>query len=79
MSHNIHSQARTTPKTRAEIRALREAGFTQRALMQRYSVSKSTIIKWQGREDTEDRSHRAHTLHTTLSEGQERIVCELRR
>jgi hypothetical protein len=47
--------------------------------MKRYSVSKSTIIKWQRREDVEDRSHRAHTLHTTLSAAQELIVVELRR
>ena len=79
MSHILHSQARTTPKTRAEIRALRAAGVSQRELMKRYSVSKGTIIKWQKREDTDDRSHRAHTLHTTLSAAEELIVVELRR
>jgi transposase InsO family protein len=79
MSHTLHSPARTTPKTRAEIRALRAAGVSQRELMKHYSVSKATIIKWQRREDVEDRSHRAHTLHTTLSAAQELIVVELRR
>jgi hypothetical protein len=37
MSHTLHSLARTTPKTRAEIRALREAdqcAIPQRELMQ---------------------------------------------
>jgi DNA-binding XRE family transcriptional regulator len=48
MSHLLHSLARTTPKTRAEIRA------SQRELMKRYSVSKATIIKWHKREDVED-------------------------
>jgi DNA-binding transcriptional regulator YiaG len=67
MSHTLHSLARTTPKTRAEIRALREVGVSQRELMRRYSVSKATIVKWQRREDVEDRSHRTHTLHTPLS------------
>jgi transposase len=52
---------------------------SQRELMRRYSVSKATIVKWQKREDVEDRSHRAHTLHTTLSAAQELIVVELRR
>jgi transposase InsO family protein len=33
-------------KTRAEIRALRAAGVSQRELMKRYSVSKATIIKY---------------------------------
>jgi transposase len=78
MSHTLHSLAGTTPKTQAEIRALREAG-SQRERMKRYSVSKATIIKWQRREDVEDRSHRAHTLHTTLSAAQELTVVELRR
>ncbi|MDR2031031.1 MAG: hypothetical protein LBP86_01940 [Azoarcus sp.] len=64
MSHTLHSLARTTPKTQAEIRALRESGVSQRELMRHYSVSKATIVKWQGREDVENRSHRAHTLHT---------------
>ena len=53
---------------------MREAGLTQRELMQRYSVSKSTIIKWQRREDVEDRSHRAHTPHTTLPVAQELVI-----
>jgi transcriptional regulator with XRE-family HTH domain len=79
MSHTLHSLARTTPKTRAEIRALREAGVSQCELMRRYSVSKATIVKWQRREDVEDRSHRAHTLHTTLCAAQELILVELRR
>ncbi|MDR2031057.1 MAG: hypothetical protein LBP86_02085 [Azoarcus sp.] len=79
MSHTLHSLARTTPKTRAEIRALREAGLTPRGLMRRDSVGKVTIVKWQGREDVEDRSHRTHTLHTPLSAAQALIVVELRR
>ncbi len=76
MSHRIHSQARTTPKTRAEIRA---SDLTQSELMARYSVSKSTIHKWQNRDDVEDRSHRPHELQTTLSPLQELVVVELRR
>jgi DNA-binding transcriptional regulator YiaG len=51
MSHTLHSLARTTPKTRAEIRALREAGLTQRELMKRYSVGKGTILQWRKREE----------------------------
>jgi hypothetical protein len=46
MSHTLHSLAGATPKTRAEIRALRAAGVSQRELMKHYSVSKATIIKW---------------------------------
>jgi hypothetical protein len=79
MSHTLHSLARTTPKTRTEIRARREAGLTPHGLMRRDSVGKATIVKWQRREDVEDRSHRAHTRHTLLSAAQALIVVELRR
>jgi transposase-like protein len=58
---------------------LREPGVSQRELMKRYSVSKSTILKWQRREDREDRLYRPHILHTTLPATQEMIVIELRR
>jgi hypothetical protein len=79
MSHTLHSLARTTPKTRAGIRASREAGLTQGEQKRRDSVSKSPLLKWQRREEVEDRSHRAHILHTPLSAAQEMIVVELRR
>jgi transposase len=51
MSHTLHSLAGATPKTRAEIRALRAAGVSQRELMNRYSVSEATTSKWQRREE----------------------------
>lgn len=76
MSHRLHSNARTTPKTRAEIR---ESTLPISELMVRYSLSKATVRKWRGRDQFEDRSHRPHTLKTTLSSIQEWIVCELRR
>ncbi len=65
MGHLIHSQARTTPVIRQEIRG---SALSGRKLAGRYNISRSTARKWQQREDTEDRSHRAHTLHTTLTE-----------
>ena len=44
-----------------------------------FNVSRATIIKWQGRDSTEDRSHRPHKLHTALTPVQEEIVVALRR
>jgi transposase InsO family protein len=76
MSHRIHVNARTTPKIREEIR---NSSLTVTELMARYSLSKATVLKWRKRTDVEDRSHRPHTLHTTLSNAQEFLVCELRR
>jgi|GEM_PF-2872675 len=43
----VHPQARTKPRTRAEIKAASE---TLGVLAQRYNVSKATARKWRNRE-----------------------------
>ncbi len=72
----VHAQARTTPRTRAEIKASKAP---QRELAQRFDVSVATIRKWQSRDDVQDRSHRPDRLCTTLSPGEEAVVVELRK
>ena len=72
----VHARARTTPLTRAEIKA---AGASQRELAQRYNISVATVRKWQQRDGVQDRSHRPDKLSTTLSPGQEAVVVELRK
>ena len=72
----IHKQARTTPQLREEIR---NSTLSERALAEKYNVSRSTVRKWKYRETAADRSHRPHRLHTALSPAQEAIVVELRR
>ena len=72
----IHPQARTTPRTRAKIKAS-SASLTK--LAERYNVSVATVRKWKRRETPEDLSHRPHSLSTTLTAAQEAIVVELRR
>ena len=72
----VHPQARTTPRTRAEI-ASNTAPVS--ALAERYNVTKATVRKWRSRQSMNDRSHRPHLLHTTLSPAQEALVVELRR
>ena len=72
----VHPQARTTPRTRAEIR---EASASLSELAERYNVSKATARKWKNREDVQDRSHRPHKLSTTLTPGEEAVAVELRR
>lgn len=57
----IHPQARTTPRTRAEIKAS-SASLTE--LADRYNVSVATVRKWKRRETPEDLSHRPHSLST---------------
>jgi transposase InsO family protein len=71
----VHAQARTTPKTRAEIKAS-TASLVE--LAERYNISKATARKWKNRESPEDLSHRPHKLNTTLTPAQEAIAVELR-
>jgi transposase InsO family protein len=72
----IHPQARTTPRTRAEIKA---SASPLSELAERYNITKATARKWKSRETTQDLSHRPHKLSTTLTPGQEALVVELRR
>ena len=75
---NIHSQARTTPKIREEIRASK-GRLTLEEAAKHFNVSRSTILKWRKRESVEDRSHRPRQIHTALTPLQEEIVVLIRR
>ena len=72
----VHPLARTTPRTRTEIRA---SSAPLSHLAERYNITVSTARKWKRRDDAQDRSHRPHTLCTTLTTAQEMLVVELRR
>ena len=71
----VHAQARTTPRTRAEIKA---SCAPLVELAERYNISRATAAKWRGRETPQDLSHRPHKLSTTLTPGEEAIAVELR-
>ena len=75
MSH-VHPLARTTPRTRTEIKAS-SSPLTEVA--ERYNITVATARKWRQRDDPQDRSHRPHKLSTTLSPAQEILAVELRR
>jgi len=72
----VHAQARTTPRTRAEIK---DSPASLVALAETYNISVATARKWRGRDSPEDLSHRPHRLSTTLTPQQEAITVELRR
>ena len=72
----VHAQARTTPRTRLEIK---ESSASVSELAEQYNISRVTARKWKNRASQEDRSHRPHQLQTTLTPAQEVIVVELRR
>ena len=73
---NLHSQAVTTPKTRAEIQASDEPA---RVLARRYGTTEQTVWKWRKRDSVNDRSHMAHRLQTTLTPAQEAVAVALRK
>ncbi len=75
MQIRLHKNARTTPAVRQAIQA---STLSERALAQKYGVSRTTIRKWKHRSSVEDASHRPHTLKTTLTPAQEAIVVYLR-
>ena len=72
----VHPMARTTPRTRTEIKA---SPGSLSAVANRYNITVATARKWKGREHAQDRSHRPHRLCTTLTETQELLAVELRR
>jgi len=75
MSHTLHSQARTTPSIREEIRT---TTLSERQAAEKYNVTRTTVRKWKGPGSTADRPHTAHTYHTILDGLEEAIVVSLR-
>ena len=75
MDVKLHANATTTPKVRAYIQA---SPASVAELAQELGVHETTIRRWRSRDSVTDRSHRPHRLATSLSEIEERLVCELR-
>lgn len=50
----VHAQARTTPRTRAEIKA---SSASLAELAERFNITRATAAKWKGRETPHDLSH----------------------
>ncbi len=65
----VHAQARTTPRTRTEIK---EATGTLVELAERYNISKATARKWKNRESPEDLGEcqgSCRLIHATLADS----------
>lgn len=77
MALTLHPLARTTPRTRAELRA-EDPSLSDAELAQRYGVTAPTVRKWRERDSTADRSHRPHTLKCTLTSAQEAVAMAIR-
>ena len=72
----LHSQATTTPKIRAAIKASADPAWM---VGERYGISEQTVLKWRHRDSVEDRSHTPHRLQTTLTPAQEVVAVALRK
>ena len=75
MDVKLHANATTTPKVRAYIQA---SSASVAELAEELGLHETTIRRWRSRDAVNDRSHRPHRLATSLSEIEERLVCELR-
>lgn len=86
---NLHSQATTAPKIRAEIQASDEPAWV---LAERFGTTEQTVWKWRKRDSVypshgslanHERaavcSHTAHRLQTTLTPAQEAVAVALRK
>ena len=76
MQLRLHSNATTTPKTRAYIQA---SGASAGALAAELGVNETTIRRWRGRTSQADRSHTRHDLGQSTTPQQEALIGELRR
>jgi transposase-like protein len=72
----LHSQATTTPKIRAAIKASADPAWM---VGERFGISEQTVLKWRHRDSVEDRSHTPHRLQTTLTPAQEVVAVALRK
>jgi len=75
MDVKLHANATTTPRIRAYIQS---SSAPVAALAKELGVNESTIRRWRSRDTVTDRSHCPKTLTTSLSDIEERLVCELR-
>lgn len=72
MELSVHANAATTPKTRAYIQRSKRPVAELAAEL---GVSETTIRRWH---TVADRLHTPKTLHSSLSDMEETLVCELR-
>ena len=75
MEIKLHKLARTTPAIRKEIQS---STLPVSTLAKTYNISESTVRKWKGRDDVNDRSHARHDPLSKLSSCEEELIKALR-
>jgi transposase InsO family protein len=77
MDMKLHANARTTPRTRAEIQS-RAKTTPVAVLAAEYGVNEATIRRWKDRDSVADRSHTAKRLAIAMTPAEEALTIELR-
>src|SRR5215213_6033254 len=76
MAVGLHGSARTTPRVRAELQALKEA---TRTLAAQYGLNPKTVAKWRKRTTTAQPMGPSRPRSTVLTEIEEALVVAFRR
>jgi len=76
MKQSYHSNATTNLHIRGEIRS---SNLSKYELSEKFNISKSTVSKWQNRENLEDKSSRPHSIEYALSDIQTELIISIRK
>ena len=76
MQLSLHTNATTTPKTRAYIQT---SQASTAELAEELGVSETTVRRWRQRREVMDRSHCRHRLGQSTTLEEETLICALRR
>ena len=76
MGNILHLNAKTTIRIRKEIQESKKSILK---LAKKYSLNPKTIVKWKKRENLEDNKSGAKTIKSSLTELEQKSICEFRR
>ena len=76
MGQILHKLARTTEIIRNEIQ---KSNKSISALARLYGISRPTVYKWKNAENTSDKKSGAKKIRSSLTEIEQKIICEFRK
>jgi len=76
MKQTYHTNARTNIHNRATIN---KNSFSNKELSERFEVSKTTVSKWKGRSNLEDKSSRPHKIEYALNDIEQALIVTIRK
>ena len=76
MGQILHKRARTTQEIRHEIQNSKESISS---LARKFNISRATIYKWKSREFIEDDKMGTKSPKSSLTDLEQKVICEFRR